>query len=131
MSQAAGPLRLLHLHSSFSPGGKELRAAKLMNLFGPGIAHTVVSGVPGGIEVVFSRAPQTADAKIKTMLSLEKIEAAETPTKDEVEDREQRNRLRANPPVRPAFPRVGAGVEALLVPALHRRRHQRCICRSK
>jgi len=27
---------------------------------------------PGGIEVVFSRAPQTADAKIKTMLSLEK-----------------------------------------------------------
>jgi hypothetical protein len=27
---------------------------------------------PGGIEVVFSRAPQTADAKIKTMLSLER-----------------------------------------------------------
>jgi len=27
---------------------------------------------PGGIEVIFSRAPQTADAKIKTMLSLEK-----------------------------------------------------------
>jgi uncharacterized protein len=27
---------------------------------------------PGGIEVVFSRAPQNADAKIKTMLSLEK-----------------------------------------------------------
>jgi len=27
---------------------------------------------PGGIEVVFSRAPQTADAKIKTMLALEK-----------------------------------------------------------
>lgn len=49
MSQAAGPLRLLHLHSSFSPGGKELRAAKLMNLFGGGIAHTVVSGVPGAL----------------------------------------------------------------------------------
>jgi len=27
---------------------------------------------PGGVEVVFSRAPQNADAKIKTMLSLEK-----------------------------------------------------------
>jgi predicted RNA-binding protein with PIN domain len=27
---------------------------------------------PGGIEVVFSRAPQNADAKIKTLLSLEK-----------------------------------------------------------
>lgn len=49
MSQAAGPLRLLHLHSSFSPGGKELRAAKLMNLFGAGIAHSVVSGVPGAL----------------------------------------------------------------------------------
>jgi len=49
MSRAAGPLRLLHLHSSFSPGGKELRAAKLMNLFGSEIAHTVVSGVPGAL----------------------------------------------------------------------------------
>ena len=44
---AAPRLRLLHLHSSFSPGGKELRAAKLMNAFGPGIDHTVVSAVPG------------------------------------------------------------------------------------
>ncbi len=42
-----GALRLLHLHSSFARGGKELRAAKLMNAFGGGIAHTVVSAVPG------------------------------------------------------------------------------------
>jgi len=49
MNHPAGQLRLLHLHSSFSPGGKELRAAKLMNLFGPGISHTVVSGVPGAL----------------------------------------------------------------------------------
>lgn len=41
------PLRVLHLHSTFSPGGKELRAAKLMNAFGPGAEHVVVSGVPG------------------------------------------------------------------------------------
>lgn len=40
-------MRLLHLHSSFSAGGKELRAAKLMNAFGPGIDHVLVSGVPG------------------------------------------------------------------------------------
>ena len=40
-------MRILHLHSSFSPGGKELRAAKLMNAFGGGIEHVLVSGVPG------------------------------------------------------------------------------------
>ena len=43
----AGRLRLLHLHSTFSPGGKELRAAKLMNAFGSGVEHVVVSGVQG------------------------------------------------------------------------------------
>jgi glycosyltransferase involved in cell wall biosynthesis len=47
MSAAPAPLRLLHLHSSFASGGKELRSAKLMNLFGAGVAHTVVSAVPG------------------------------------------------------------------------------------
>ncbi|WP_285016807.1 glycosyltransferase [Novosphingobium sp. fls2-241-R2A-195] len=40
-------MRLLHLHSSFAAGGKELRAARLMNVFGPGVAHTVVSAQPG------------------------------------------------------------------------------------
>ena len=40
-------LRALHLHSSFAPGGKELRAARLMNAFGSGIDHVLVSGVPG------------------------------------------------------------------------------------
>ena len=42
-------LRLLHLHSTFSPGGKELRAAKLMNAFGSGAEHVVVSGVDGAL----------------------------------------------------------------------------------
>ncbi len=46
MTAKPGRLRLLHLHSSFSAGGKELRAAKLMNAFGPRIDHTVVSAVP-------------------------------------------------------------------------------------
>ncbi len=39
-------LRLLHLHSSFHLGGKERRAVQLMNAFGPGIEHSVVSAVP-------------------------------------------------------------------------------------
>lgn len=46
MSAEPGRLRLLHLHSSFDRGGKELRAVKLMNLFGPAIEHSVVSAVP-------------------------------------------------------------------------------------
>ncbi len=36
-------LRLLHLHSSFHAGGKELRAAKLINAFGTGVEHSIVS----------------------------------------------------------------------------------------
>ncbi len=36
-------LKILHLHSSFQAGGKELRAAKLMNAFGPDFEHTIVS----------------------------------------------------------------------------------------
>ena len=47
MSDSARRLRLLHLHSSFSPGGKELRAAKLMNAFGPEVDHVLASGMPG------------------------------------------------------------------------------------
>ena len=42
-------LRLLHLHSTFSPGGKELRAAKLMTAFGSGAEHVGVSGVDGAL----------------------------------------------------------------------------------
>ncbi|WP_429277638.1 glycosyltransferase [Novosphingobium gossypii] len=40
-------MRLLHLHSSFAAGGKELRAARLMNVFGTGVEHAVVSAQPG------------------------------------------------------------------------------------
>jgi glycosyltransferase involved in cell wall biosynthesis len=42
-------LRILHLHSSFHPGGKELRAAKLINAFGKSVGHTIVSGAPGAL----------------------------------------------------------------------------------
>ncbi|MFS0848456.1 glycosyltransferase [Novosphingobium panipatense] len=40
-------MRVLHLHSSFAAGGKELRAVRLMNLFGQAVEHTVVSAQPG------------------------------------------------------------------------------------
>ncbi|MEO7246959.1 MAG: glycosyltransferase family 4 protein [Novosphingobium sp.] len=39
-------MRLLHLHSSFHAGGKELRAARLINAFGPGVQHVIVSAMP-------------------------------------------------------------------------------------
>lgn len=41
------PLRILHFHSTFAPGGKELRAARLMNAWGSRATHTIVSGMPG------------------------------------------------------------------------------------
>lgn len=42
-------MRILHIHSSFNPGGKELRAAKLINAFGAHVEHAIVSGVPGAM----------------------------------------------------------------------------------
>ncbi len=40
------PRRVLHLHSTFDPGGKELRCARLINAFGPAAEHTIVSAQP-------------------------------------------------------------------------------------
>ncbi|KTT68313.1 glycosyltransferase family 4 protein [Sphingomonas sanguinis] len=40
------PLNILHLHSSFSLGGKEARAVALMNAFGDAAKHTIVSAMP-------------------------------------------------------------------------------------
>ena len=37
---------VLHLHSAFDPGGKELRSVRLMNAFARQLSHTVVSGEP-------------------------------------------------------------------------------------
>lgn len=39
--------KFLHLHSSFAVGGKEVRAARLMNALGRDIEHHIVSAVPG------------------------------------------------------------------------------------
>jgi len=43
------PRRILHLHSTFDPGGKELRCARLINAFGPAATHTIVSAQPGAL----------------------------------------------------------------------------------
>jgi glycosyltransferase involved in cell wall biosynthesis len=40
------PVRILHLHSTFSPGGKETRAVRLMNAFGDHAEHTILNAQP-------------------------------------------------------------------------------------
>ncbi len=42
-------MRILHLHSSFDAGGKELRSVKLINAFGRAAAHDIVSGQRGAL----------------------------------------------------------------------------------
>ncbi len=43
------PVRILHLHSSFSLGGKEARAVRLMNLMGDRAEHKILSAVPDAL----------------------------------------------------------------------------------
>ena len=43
----APPVRVLHCHSTFAPGGKETRSVRLINAFGAAAEHVVLSGVPG------------------------------------------------------------------------------------
>lgn len=43
------PKRVLHAHSTFSPGGKELRSVRLMNAFGAAAAHSILSAMPGAL----------------------------------------------------------------------------------
>jgi glycosyltransferase involved in cell wall biosynthesis len=40
------PVRILHCHSTFSLGGKEARAVRLMNAFGEAATHAVLSAMP-------------------------------------------------------------------------------------
>jgi L-malate glycosyltransferase len=40
------PARILHCHSTFSLGGKEARAVRLMNIFGDRADHTILSAMP-------------------------------------------------------------------------------------
>lgn len=43
------PVRILHIHSTFSLGGKEARAVRLMNAFGDHAHHTIISTVPDAL----------------------------------------------------------------------------------
>lgn len=45
----AGRLRVLHLHSTFNAGGKERRSVALINRFGSGVAHSIVSAEPDAL----------------------------------------------------------------------------------
>ena len=47
--EAPWPIRILHLHSSFSLGGKEARATRLMNLMGDRARHTILSAMPDAL----------------------------------------------------------------------------------
>jgi glycosyltransferase involved in cell wall biosynthesis len=40
------PVRILHCHSTFSLGGKEARAVRLMNAFGDSAEHAILSAMP-------------------------------------------------------------------------------------
>ncbi|MBW8753058.1 MAG: glycosyltransferase family 4 protein [Sphingomonadales bacterium] len=53
-------MRILHLQSSFAPGGKELRAAKLINAFGKGVEHTIVSAQPEALGAAAAIDPRIA-----------------------------------------------------------------------
>ncbi len=44
------PPHILHLHSTFAAGGKELRSVRLINAWGKEVRHSIVSGVPGQLE---------------------------------------------------------------------------------
>ena len=49
MSDTDHPVRILHMHSSFSLGGKEARAVRLMNRMGDRARHTILSAVPDAL----------------------------------------------------------------------------------
>ncbi|HEX8643106.1 MAG TPA: glycosyltransferase family 4 protein [Allosphingosinicella sp.] len=47
--RAMAPVRILHCHSTFSLGGKEARAVRLMNAWGDAAQHVVLSAMPGSL----------------------------------------------------------------------------------
>ena len=44
-AQGEGAPRVLHLHSTFAAGGKELRSVQLINAFGSKLRHAIVSAL--------------------------------------------------------------------------------------
>jgi L-malate glycosyltransferase len=60
-------IRILHLHSSFNPGGQESRTVRLINHFGSQAEHTVLSAVPDALE-----AAKLIDPKIRVAFPKDK-----------------------------------------------------------
>src|SRR5688500_8135420 len=53
----APPVRVLHCHSTFAPGGKEARSVRLINAFGDAAEHSIVSAMPGQLGARLGLAP--------------------------------------------------------------------------
>ena len=51
------PVRILHCHSTFTLGGKEARAVRLMNAFGEAAEHSILSAEPGAFAARSAIAP--------------------------------------------------------------------------
>ena len=52
------PPRILHIHGSFTLGGKEARAIRLMNIWGDKARHSIVSAAPEALGARSAIAPQ-------------------------------------------------------------------------
>lgn len=68
-------MRILHLHSTFNRGGKELRAARLINAFGPGIEHAIVSSQPEALS-----ASDAIETRLQVRYPIDFPSLAGTPT---------------------------------------------------
>ncbi|MCB2074047.1 MAG: glycosyltransferase family 4 protein [Novosphingobium sp.] len=51
-------MRILHLHSNFDAGGKELRSVKLINALGDKLEHTIVSSQPDALSATSAIDPR-------------------------------------------------------------------------
>lgn len=62
MSEAGGGHvpRILHCHSTFAAGGKEVRSVRLMNAWGPRLCHSIVSAEPKAMAAAALIAPGVA-----------------------------------------------------------------------
>ena len=61
------PVRILHCHSTFSLGGKEARAVRLMNAFGDAAEHAILSAMPGAARRARGDRPGHRASPFRTM----------------------------------------------------------------
>ncbi len=77
MSESGGAaLRVLHCHSTFSAGGKEVRSVRLMNAFGAAMEHTIVSAEP---DAMGARALITPEIKVRFPNDFPSLKGLPTP----------------------------------------------------